>query len=47
MEHRITMKEAGKGARRESLLNAAGSLFADVGYEGTTIEISVRPILIA
>lgn len=39
MENRVTLKEAGRGARRDALMNAAGNLFADTGYEGTTIEI--------
>ena len=38
MENRVTRKEAGRGARKEALKNAAGSLFAETGYEGTTIE---------
>jgi AcrR family transcriptional regulator len=38
MENRVTLKEAGRGARKEALKNAAGSLFAETGYEGTTIE---------
>ena len=38
MGNNVTFKEAGRGARREALLNAAGNLFAETGYEGTTIE---------
>jgi len=38
MENRVTLKEAERGARRDALLNAAGNLFAETGYEGTTIE---------
>ncbi len=38
MENRITHKEAERGARREALMNSAGSLFAETGYDGATIE---------
>ncbi len=42
MNNRVTLKEAGRGARRSALMNAAGTLIADVGYEGTTIEAIAR-----
>ncbi|TNF49501.1 TetR/AcrR family transcriptional regulator [bacterium] len=38
MEKKYSLKEAGKEARREALMKAAGNLFAEIGYDGTTIE---------